>query len=69
MHPSAPYDLRGIPWIVAGGALVVGGIFVHGDAGRLLMFGGVVSSAYGLFIYFWPDHDRADGVRSRPTIP
>ena len=52
MHPSAPYDLRGIPWIVAGGALVVGGIFVHGDAGRLLMFGGVVSSAYGLFIYF-----------------
>ena len=49
---SQVYDLRGIPWIVAGGALVVGGIFVHGDAGRLLMFGGVVSSAYGLFIYF-----------------
>ena len=49
---SQVYDLRGIPWIVAGGALVVGGIFVHGDAGTLLMFGGVVSSAYGLFIYF-----------------
>ncbi len=49
---SQVYDIRGIPWIVAGGALVVGGIFVDGDAGRLLMFGGVVSSAYGLFIYF-----------------
>ena len=49
---SQVYDQRGIPWIVAGGALVVGGIFVHGDAGTLLMFGGVVSSAYGLFIYF-----------------
>ena len=24
---SQVYDLRGIPWIVAGGALVVGGIF------------------------------------------
>ena len=45
-------DLRGVPWIVAGGALVVGGALVHGDAGTLLMFGGVVSSAYGLFIYF-----------------
>ena len=49
---SQVYDPRGIPWIVARGALVVGGIFVHGDAGTLLMFGGVVSSAYGLFIYF-----------------
>ena len=49
---SRVYDPTGIPWIVAGGALLVGGNFVHGDAGRLLMFGGVVSSAYGLFIYF-----------------
>jgi hypothetical protein len=45
-------DPRGVPWIVAGGALVVGGALVHGDAGTLLMFGGVISSAYGLFIYF-----------------
>ena len=45
-------DRTGIPWIVAAGALIVGGALVDGDAGKLLMVGGVVSSAYGLFIYF-----------------
>ena len=45
-------DRTGIPWIVARGALIVGGALVDGDAGKLLMVGGVVSSAYGLFIYF-----------------
>ena len=55
-HPSLQSqvrDVRGIPWVVLGGAaLLVGGALVDGDVGTLLMVGGVASTAYGLFIYF-----------------
>lgn len=42
----------GLPWIIAGSALIVGGALVDDDAGTVLMVGGVISAAYGLFIYF-----------------
>ena len=54
-HPSLQSqvrDVRGIPWVVMGAALLVGGALVDGDVGTLLMVGGVASTAYGLFIYF-----------------
>jgi hypothetical protein len=42
----------GIPWIIAGSALIVGGAIVGDDIGTLLMASGVVGVAYGVFIYF-----------------
>jgi hypothetical protein len=42
----------GLPWIIAGSALVVGGAIVGDDVGTILMAGGVVGVAYGLYIYF-----------------
>lgn len=42
----------GLPWIIAGSALVVGGAIVGDDVGTLLMAGGVVGVAYGMYIYF-----------------
>jgi hypothetical protein len=42
----------GLPWIIAGSALVVGGAIVGDDIGTILMAGGVVGVAYGMYIYF-----------------
>jgi hypothetical protein len=42
----------GVPWIIAGSALIVGGAVVGDDVGTILMVGGVAGVAYGLFIYF-----------------
>jgi len=38
--------------MVAGGALFVAGAIVGGDAGTLLMVGGAVVGAYGVYLYF-----------------
>lgn len=51
----APVQVRnraGVPWIVAGAALVLGGAIVGHDVGTVLMVGGVLTTSYGLFIYF-----------------
>ena len=45
-------DRRGVPWIIAGSALIVGGALVGDDVGTVLMVGGVGVTAYGLYIYF-----------------
>ena len=52
-RPSVQQRNRaGIPWIIAGSVLIVGGAIIGDDVGTVLMTGGVGSTAYGLFIYF-----------------
>lgn len=42
----------GMPYMVAGGALLVAGLLIGGDAGTLVAVGGAVIGAYGLYLYF-----------------
>lgn len=42
----------GVPWMIAGSALILGGALVGDDAGTALMLGGVIMTSYGLFVYF-----------------
>jgi hypothetical protein len=43
---------QSVALMVAGGALFVAGAIVGNDAGTLLMVGGAVVGAYGLYLYF-----------------
>jgi len=43
---------RGIPLMVAGGALFVAGAIIGDDAGTILMLGGAGVGAWGLYVYF-----------------
>ena len=51
---SQPVQSRGrsVAYMVAGAALFIGGALIGGDAGTLLMIGGVVSGAYGAYLHF-----------------
>lgn len=51
-------DRSGIPWMVAGGALFVAGAITGDTAGALMMVGGGVAGAYGLFVYFGGDVEK-----------
>jgi hypothetical protein len=42
----------GTPYMIAGGALLVAGLLIGGDAGTLVAVGGAVIGAYGLFLHF-----------------
>ena len=43
---------QSVALMVAGGALFVAGAIVGSDAGTLLMVGGAVVGAYGIYLYF-----------------
>jgi hypothetical protein len=43
---------RGIPFMIAGGAMFLAGAIVGGDGGTLLLLGGVGVGAYGAYVYF-----------------
>jgi hypothetical protein len=43
---------RGVPLMIAGGALFVAGAVVGDDAGTILMLGGAGVGAWGLYVYF-----------------
>lgn len=48
----------GIPFMAAGGALFVAGAIAGDTAGALMMVGGGVAGAYGLFVYFGGDVEQ-----------
>ena len=43
---------RGIPWMIAGGAMFLVGAIIGDDGGTLLLLGGVGVGAYGAYVYF-----------------
>jgi hypothetical protein len=43
---------RSVAYMLAGAALFVGGALIGGDAGTLLMIGGVGFGAYGIYLHF-----------------
>jgi hypothetical protein len=43
---------RGIPWMIAGGALFLAGAIIGDDGGTLLILGGIGAGAYGAYVYF-----------------
>jgi len=50
--PQQDNPRGGLPYMIAGGALFVGGLIAGGTAGTVLMIGGGVVGAYGLILYF-----------------
>lgn len=42
---------RGVPQMIIGGAALVGGAIIGGDAGTLVMLGGLGYGLYGLYLY------------------
>jgi hypothetical protein len=48
MAPSG----QSVALMVAGGALFVAGVIAGGDVGGLLMLGGAVVGAYGVYLHF-----------------
>ncbi len=45
-------DQRGVPLMIIGGAAFVAGAIVGGDAGTILVLGGVGVGAWGAYVYF-----------------
>jgi hypothetical protein len=43
---------RGVPFMIAGGAMFLVGAIVGDDGGTLLLLGGVGLGAYGAYVYF-----------------
>jgi len=43
---------RGIPWMIAGGAMFLAGAIIGDDGGTLLILGGIGAGAYGAYVYF-----------------
>jgi hypothetical protein len=43
---------RGIPWMIAGGAMFLAGAIIGDDGGALLILGGIGVGAYGAYVYF-----------------
>jgi hypothetical protein len=43
---------RGIPWMIAGGAMFLVGAIIGDDGGTLLLLGGIGVGAYGAYVYF-----------------
>jgi hypothetical protein len=50
-QPMAPSN-QSVALMVAGGALFVAGVIAGGDVGGLLMLGGAVVGAYGVYLHF-----------------
>ena len=50
-QPMAPSG-QSVALMVAGGALFVAGVIAGGDVGGLLMLGGAVVGAYGVYLHF-----------------
>jgi hypothetical protein len=50
-QPMAPSN-RSVALMVAGGALFVAGVIAAGDVGGVLMLGGAVVGAYGVYLHF-----------------
>jgi hypothetical protein len=42
---------RGVPQMIIGGAALVGGALIGGDAGTIVMLGGLGYGLYGLYLY------------------
>src|SRR5262245_56417625 len=49
--PMAPSN-QSVALMVAGGALFVAGVIAGGDVGGVLMLGGAVAGAYGVYLHF-----------------
>jgi hypothetical protein len=52
LQPAPPPRGNSVALMIAGGALFLAGILTDGDAGAVLMVGGAVVGAYGLYLYF-----------------
>jgi hypothetical protein len=50
-QPMAPSN-RSVALMVAGGALFVAGAIAGGDVGGVLMLGGAIVGAYGVYLHF-----------------
>ncbi len=42
---------RGVPQMIIGGAAILGGAVIGGDAGSIISVGGLVYGLYGLYLY------------------
>lgn len=51
-QPVMQRGRSGMPYMIAGGALLVAGLLIGGDAGTLVAVGGAVIGAYGLYLHF-----------------
>jgi hypothetical protein len=51
-EPPQARNRSGVPLMVAGGALLLGGAIAGGDGGTILMLSGVVIGSYGTYRYF-----------------
>jgi hypothetical protein len=43
---------RGVPFMIAGGAMFLAGAVIGDDGGAILMLGGIGVGAYGAYVYF-----------------
>ena len=43
---------RGVPFMIAGGAMFLAGAIIGDDGGTLLLLGGIGVGAYGAYVYF-----------------
>jgi hypothetical protein len=43
---------RGVPFMIAGGAMFLAGAIIGGDGGTILVLGGIGVGAYGAYVYF-----------------
>jgi hypothetical protein len=43
---------RGVPFMIAGGAMFLAGAIIGDDGGTILVLGGIGVGAYGAYIYF-----------------
>lgn len=42
---------RGVPQMIIGGVVIIGGALVGGDAGAIVSLGGLAYGVYGLYLY------------------
>jgi hypothetical protein len=43
---------RGVPFMIAGGAMFLAGAIIGDDGGTILLLGGIGVGAYGAYVYF-----------------